>query len=86
MIRWSYTQENFWTYRLNIEDEFGNHIYKEWDVSAPTLSILLEVLSDYQFALKINKTNKVFSMDGLSEEDQMDLRVASLHKLEDIDG
>jgi len=83
MIRWTYQQTNLWTYKLNIEDEFGNLIYKEWEVSSPTMSILLEVLSDYSLAMKINKT--VFDIDRLNSDDQMDLSILSLHKLEDLD-
>ncbi|MFW6173795.1 MAG: hypothetical protein ACOC5T_08625 [Elusimicrobiota bacterium] len=85
MIRWSYRQENLWTYKLNIEDEHGNAIYKEWEVSSPTMSIILELLSDYMFALDINKDDKVFDIEGLGPEDQMDVKIASIHKLEDAD-
>ena len=85
MIHWSYIQESLWTYKLNIDDDFGNPIYRVLDISLPTLPILLEVLSDYSFALKINRSNKIFGMNDLSSEDQMDLVVASIHKLEDID-
>lgn len=85
MIKWSYYQRDLWTYRFNIYDEYGNRIYREWEISAPAFSIILEVLSDCEFALEINGTDKAFNMDGLSEEDQMDLKVASIHKLEDMD-
>ena len=82
MIRWTYRQEDLWTFQLNINDEFGNHVYKEWEVSAPAMSILLEVLSDYSFAITINQT--VFDIEGLNADDQMDLSVVSIHKLEDL--
>jgi len=85
MIKWSYRQIHLWTYKFIIKDEFGNPIYAESDISSPAMSILLELLSDYQFAIEINKTTKVFNFDELSKEDQMDLKVASIHKLEDID-
>lgn len=83
MIRWSYTQQDWWTYKLDIDDEFGNSIYTEWEVSSPVMSILLEVLTDYSFAIRINKT--VFDIERLNADDQMDLSLLSLHRLEDVD-
>ena len=83
MIRWFYKQEDLWTYKLSIGDEFGNLVYTEWEVSSPVMSMLLELLMDYSFAMKINKT--VFDLETLNADDQMDLSLLSLHKLEDID-
>ena len=85
MIRWTYEQVNVWTYKFIIEDEFGNPIYAESEISSPAMSILLEILMDYKFALDINHSTKIFNFNELSNEDQMDLMIASIHKLEDID-
>jgi len=85
MIKWTYEQIDMWTYRFTIRDEFRNPIYGEMEISSPAFSILSEILTDYVFAMEINKTDKIFNFDELSKEDQMDLKIASLHKIEDVD-
>ena len=85
MIKWKYERIDLWTYSFEIKDEYGNSIYPKSEISAPALPILIEILSDYYFARDINGTDKVFNFDGLSPEDKMDLKLASIHKLEDID-
>jgi len=85
MIKWRHDQINLWTYVFTIEDEFGNPIYGEMEISSPAFSILLEILTDYVFAMEINNTNKIFNFDELSKEDQIDLKIVSIHKVEDIE-
>lgn len=85
MIKWNYEQIDLWTYSFEIKDEYDNPIYPKSEISAPALPILIEILSNYCFARDINGTDKVFNFDGLSPEDKMDLKLASIHKLEDIE-
>lgn len=86
MIKWTYEQMNLFTYWFEVKDEYGRIIYEDKNVSSPVMSILKEVLTDYTFALKIHKTNKLLNRyDNLSPEDRMDLKLISLMKLEDAD-
>jgi len=85
MIKWKYEQINLWTYKFTVLDAFDNPIYAESEISAPAMSILKEILSDYLFAVEINKDDKIFNFNELSPEDRMDLMTVSIHKLEDIE-
>jgi hypothetical protein len=85
MIKWEYEQMDMFTYWIQIEDKYGRKIYEHSNVSSPVMSLLKEILTDYTFALHINKTNSVFNYDNLSSEDKMDLKLFSLTKLEDIE-
>ena len=83
MIRWVYEQMDMFTYWFEIRDEHGRKIYPNSTISSPAISILKEILTDYLFAKEINNTDKIFNYDDLSKEDQMDIRVCCIHKLED---
>jgi hypothetical protein len=86
MIKWIYKQFDLWTYTFTLMDEFNRPIYlKESEISAPAMPILKEILTDYLFAKKINNIEEIFKFDILSKDDQMELMLASLQKLEDID-
>jgi len=85
MIKWQYEQMDMFRYWFEIKDEYGNNIYPYSIISAPAMSILKEMFTDYAFAKEINKTDKIFDMDYLSPEDKMELKVVSIHKLEDAD-
>jgi hypothetical protein len=86
MIKWKYKQFDLWTYTFTLKDEFNRPIYlKESEISAPAMPVLKEILTDYLFAKKINGTKKIFKFEKLSQDDQMELMLASIQKLEDID-
>jgi len=72
----------FW---VEIKGEYGERLYPKSILSAPAMSILNEILTDYLFAKEIYKTEKVFNYDNLSAEDRMDLKTLVIHKLEDTD-
>lgn len=76
---------NMFTYWIEIRGEHGELLYPKSEISAPAISILKEILTDYLFAMKINNTDSIFNYDKLSQEDQMDLKTLVIHKLEDAD-
>lgn len=76
---------DMFTYWVEIRGEHGELLYPKSNISAPAMAILKEILTDYLFAMEINNTDSIFNYDGLSQEDQMDLRTLVIHKLEDAD-
>lgn len=85
MIKWIYESMDVFSFWFEIQDEYGQPIYKGSIISSPAMSLLKEILSDYQFAKDINNTEKIFDYDDLSPEDKMDLKLITIHKLEDAD-
>lgn len=85
MIKWYYEQMDMFTYWIEIKDEYGNKLYSESTISAPAMAILKEILTDYIFAREIDRTDRIFNYDELSEDDKMDLRTLVIHKLEDAE-
>jgi len=85
MIKWIYEQMDMFTYWLEIRGEYNELLYPKSIISAPAMAILKEILTDYLFAREIDKTDKIFNYDNLSEEDKMDLKTLVIHKLEDAD-
>jgi len=85
MIKWAYEQMNLMTFWFEIQDKYGHKIYPASNVSAPAMSILKEILTDYVFAKKIYNTNTIFNDDKLTPEDQMDIKMCCINRLEDID-
>lgn len=83
MIKWTYEQMDVFTYWVEITDEYGNKLFQESTISSPAFSILKEILTNYLFARKINNSNTIFNYDNLSSEDQMDLKMCCIYKLED---
>jgi hypothetical protein len=86
MIRWKAEQVGVFEYWFRIEDEFGSpHWMDGSQISTPAFSILKEIMSDYVFAKKINRTETLFKYDGLSSDDRMELSLITITKLEDAD-
>lgn len=85
MIRWSYEQMNMFEYWVEIRGEHGEMLYSKSIISAPAMVILVEILTDYLFAMRISSTDSIFNYDELSSDDRMDLLTMTIHKLEDID-
>jgi len=85
MIKWMYEQMDMFNFWLEIRGEYNELLYPKSIISAPAFSILREILTDYLFAREIDKTDRIFNYDNLSEEDKMDLKTLVIHKLEDAD-
>ena len=76
---------NLWEYWLEIRGEHNELLYPKSIISAPAMSILKEILTDYLFAREIDKTDRIFKYEELSQEDRMDLLTMVIHKLEDAE-
>jgi len=82
MLRWTFRRTAWQSYEFVLMDEFKLKQFPISEVSLPMMPYLVEILTDVLFARKIN-SDKTFNLDKLSDEDQMDLLMVSIWKLED---
>jgi len=86
MIKFMYEQVSMFTFWFEIRGNYGELLYPKSTISAPAMSIIKEILTDYLFAREINNnTSKIFNNESLSPEEQIDLLTIIIHKLEDAD-
>lgn len=85
MIKWKFERVDLWQYKFQINDEFNTPIYFPSKISLPAMPIIIQILTDYLFAKEINNQDKIFDIEGLNKDDQMDILLVSLSKIEDID-